>query len=244
MIEEEDFAIIRGLDPPLAFVRLVRRFRTALDAKMGTTDSSTAVAAYRLEYVNHVIAAANALDIGEFKQRPLPIGGDNDIWKTYKELTLDLDRYLVKVQIANVREPSKSTIGLEPAEKHEIRHYIEQIKTVIEASKQLDLPKKERLLDRLNDFLSEVDKDRTPLKALSDVVIELSRTGGKAAQELEPAWKWVKLIAGIFGQRQEDELAKLPKPTSPKKLEAPKKRLPPPPDGFETKSDRDNEVPF
>jgi hypothetical protein len=51
----------------------------------------------------------------------------------------------------------------------------------------------------------------------------LANTGGEAAKEMEPAWKWAKLAAAILGVRQETEQTKqLPPPR-----EEPK-RLPPP----------------
>ncbi len=234
MIDEEDFAVIEGVDPPLAFVRLVRRFRVALDHNLESTDSSDAAAIYRQEYMNHVCAAADALGIAEFRNWTMPIG-QTETWKAHQKLTAELDRYIVNVQIRSIRQPSRDAVGLEASEKREIRHYVEQIKTVIEESRNVELPKKERLFDRINDFLAELDKERTPLKVLSDIVIELSRTGGKAAEELEPAWKWVKLIAGVFGARQENETAGLPKPVTQKKLAPPSKKLPNP---------LDDEIPF
>lgn len=241
MIEEQDFEIIEGLAPPLAFVRLVRRFRAVLQKNLDNSNI-TGVVAVR-EYVNHVSAAASALQISDFAGWLVP-SSDSDVWESYQQLTTRLDRYIIHVQIANIREPSRNTVGLELAEKHEIRHYVEQIKTVIENSENLEIPKKGRLFDRLNDFLHELDKERTPTQVLSDVVIELSRTGGQAAKELEPAWKWIKLIAGIFGGRQDNERLGLPKPAKPKKLEPPKRQLPAPKSGGGRDNDMDDEIPF
>jgi len=225
MIEEQEFAVIEGLAPPLAFVRLVRRFRTALQKKLQDNSFSSASAVQ--EYINHVVSTASALEINEFKDWQIPVVSD-DIWNVYERLTREVDRYIVHVEIANVRQSPQNSVGLELYEKREIRHYVEQIKHLIENSKKLEVPKKERLFDRINDFLQELDRERTPIRVLSDVVIELSRTGGQAAHELEPAWKWVKLIAGVFGGRQENERAGLPKPSQPKKLEPPKRQLPAP----------------
>lgn len=86
--------------------------------------------------------------------------------------------------------------------------------------------KKECLFDKINAFIAELDKDRTPLQKFNDVVLSLAHTGGEAAKELEPAWKWVRLGAAILGVRQETEQTKLPAPR--KRLEAPKRQLPPP----------------
>jgi hypothetical protein len=238
MISEEDFSVIEGLDPPIAFVRLERRFRNVLERNLENSQNTQAYNSYLYEYVNHVIAAAQALEIAELDGWQIP-DNENEMWEYYKRLITQIDRYAVRIQISNIRQPSRGSVGLEPAERQEVRHYVEQIKTVIESSK-LDIAKKERLLDRINEFLRELDKERTPVQVLSDVVIELSRTGGQAAQELEPAWKWIKLIAGVFGGRQENERVGLPKPTTPKKLEPPKPKLAAP----EQRADMDDEIPF
>jgi len=72
-------------------------------------------------------------------------------------------------------------------------------------------------------------------------VLSLAHTGGEAAEELEPAWKWVKLGAAILGVRHETEQTKLPAP--PKRLEPPKRRLAPPPEKVGD-LDMNDQVPF
>jgi hypothetical protein len=56
--------------------------------------------------------------------------------------------------------------------------------------------------------------------------MSLAKTTADATEELEPTWKWARLIAAIFGFRQDTENAKLPPP--PKRIEKPKQQIPPP----------------
>jgi hypothetical protein len=186
----------------------------------------------------------NLLGLELFADWPLPNESDSDVFKQYKDFITQVDHFSVQIQIAHVRESGRGSVGLDTTEKQKIRHYVEQIKGVIDDS-SLEIAKRERLYDKINDFLAELDKDRTPLRVLSDVVIALSHTGGEAAKELEPAWKWVKLIASVFGGRQQNERDGLPKPRPQKKLEAPKRRLPAPRTSNSAKvRDLDDDIPF
>jgi len=90
----------------------------------------------------------------------------------------------------------------------------------------LEEGKKEALMNRLNAFLAEVDKDRTSMQRFQDFIMSLAKTTADATEELEPTWKWARLIAAIFGVRQDTENAKLPPP--PKRIEKPKQQIPPP----------------
>ena len=106
------------------------------------------------------------------------------------------------------------------AEKEKLRHYVTQIKEVIDHSELLPA-KKERLNDLINAFTAELDRERTGLQRFGDLMIGLAHIGGDMAKELEPAWKWVKLGAQVLGARQEAEQTKLQPP--PKKIEGPKR---------------------
>jgi hypothetical protein len=166
---------------------------------------------------------------------------DKGLQEQLDRLTFLVDQFAVHAQINHIRRPPKDTVTLEASEKRILRHYVEQIKEVIDKSPLL-VAKKERLFDRINHFLEEVDRDRTALQKFNDMVISLSHTGGEAAEELEPAWKWVKLIGALLGARQENEQAKLPKPVTPKKLPPPKKITETPPKS--RNADMDDDIPF
>ena len=64
-------------------------------------------------------------------------------------------------------------------------------------------------MNRLNAFLAEVDRDRTSMQRFQDFIMSLARTTSDATDELEPTWKWARLIAAIFGARYDSENAKL-----------------------------------
>jgi len=70
----------------------------------------------------------------------------------------------------------------------------------------------------------------------------LARTTSEATEELDPAWKWARLIAVIFGARYDTENAKLPPPR--KKIEPPKPKPHPPAKRNGTRWEMDDDIPF
>jgi hypothetical protein len=237
MINEEDFSSVAEVSPEMAFVRLERKFRHVLEQNLEGSQNNMTHRNYIAEYINHTIAAAEALELPIFATLPDFREMGRDQAEEYDRVIALVDRFAVKTQIAYIRKPPRNSVALESSEKLILRHYVEQIKLIIDQS-TLVVAKKERLYNKLNDFLAELDRDRTQLQAFSDLVIGLAHTAGDAAQELEPAWKWVKLIGTLIGGRQENEQIGLPKPPTPKRLEPPKTRLPP------KAPDIDDEIPF
>jgi len=240
MINEDDFAVASEDSPEMAFVRLERKFRAAFESNIETSNSGGAYDHYRAEYMNHTVAAAKALDLPIFRDFDVPNENSDDMSELYRTFRRVVDEFIVHTQIAHVRSGPRNSVALDPSEKKHLRAYADKIKEIIDKS-SLRADKKERLFDKINAFIAELDKDRTPLDRFNDVVLSLAHTGGDAAEELEPAWKWVKLAAAILGVRQETEQTKLPAP--PKKLKAPKRQLPPPPQKVD-RFDMNDEVPF
>jgi hypothetical protein len=153
-----------------------------------------------------------------------------------------VDHFKVQVQIDHARSYNRFSVALDPTEKDKLRNYVAQIKKVIEEC-SLAQPKKERLYDKINNFLAEVDRDRTPYDQFADLVINLAHLGGEAAQELEPARKLINSIARLLGRAKEFEDSAPTLAPSPKhrQIPAPQKTLPPPPN---KDGDMEDDIPF
>ncbi|WP_375784628.1 hypothetical protein ACE10Z_33605 [Bradyrhizobium sp. Pha-3] len=115
------------------------------------------------------------------------------------------------------------------------------VKEIVDGS-ALEIGKKEALLNKLNAFLAEVDRDRTSMQRFNDFIMGLAKTTADETEELEPTWKWARLIAAIFGARYDAENAKLPPPQ--KKIEPPKRKLPQPRRTNGRNIDMDDDIPF
>jgi|GEM_PF-2229167 len=245
MITEEDFLAVADCPPDLAFVRLERKFREMLESNLERSDNGNTYNHYLIEYMNHTLAAANALglDILQFFTVPDPNDTSN-LTDTYNHFRQVVDGYTVRVHIRNIRVGPATSLPLDEHEKKHIRAYVLKIKEIVDAS-ALEIGKKEALMNRLNAFLAEVDKDRTSKQRFQDFVVSVAKTTADATDELEPAWKWVRLIAAIFGVRQDAENAKLPPP--PKRIERPKQQQIPPPAARRngtSRADMDDDIPF
>lgn len=244
MIEEHEFEDDSG-DPEVAFVRLEAKFRNKLKENLAKLDdNSGSYSLYYIEYMNHVLAAADALglDILSFHTVPSHSERNNEIWERFQDFTTAVDHYTVRVRIAHAHGRSAFSITLTGAEKEKIRHYVAQIKATIDAS-NLSTDKREALFSKINAFLKEVDKDRTTLKAFSEFIISTAGTAGDAAEELEPTWKWVRAIAQLFGINIGEGQKRLPSRRRPEQIEGPKRRLPAPPSKSK-QSNLDDDVPF
>ena len=244
MITEEDFLAVADCPPDLAFVRLERKFREMLESNIEHSNNMNTYNHYVIEYMNHTLAAANALglDILEFFSVPDPNDTSN-LTETYGHFRQVVDGYTVAVHIRNIRVGPATSLPFDENEKKHIRAYVTKIKEIVDAS-ALEAAKKEALLNRLNAFLAEVDKDRTSMQRFQDFIMSLAKTTADATEELEPTWKWARLIAAIFGARHDAENAKLPPP--PKRIEKPKQQLPPPAvrRNGARRTDMDDDIPF
>lgn len=241
MIAEEDFNAASDPSPEMAFVRLERKFRASYEKNLEGNGDGSGWDHFTIEYMNHVVAAAKALEIGIFKDWSLPSRNNNGVYNAYNDFRAELDHYTVQIQIAQIRSGPRHSVALDESEKKHLRAYADKIKEIIGHS-SIPVAKKERLYDKLNAFIVEVDRDRTPLQRFTDVIMALSTTGGEAAEELEPTWKWVRLAAEVLGVRQETEQSKLP-PSPKKKLEPPRRQLPAPKQKADFGS-LDDEIPF
>lgn len=163
-------------------------------------------------------------DFRKFLAVPDPNNTSN-LTDTYNHFRQVVDGYTVGVHIRNIRVGPSTSLPFDEAEKKRIRAYVTKIKEIVDGS-ALEEGKKEALMNRLNAFLAEVDKDRTSMQRFQDFIMSLAKTTADATEELEPTWKWARLIAAIFGVRQDTENAKLPPPA--KRIEKPKQQIPPP----------------
>ncbi len=243
MIAEEDFDCAADESEEMAFVRLERKFREVYEQKIADSGSNEQYGHCTLEYMNHTVAAAKALGLNLFEFWELPSDTSGHLYEEYHKFRNEVDRFTVHIQVQHVRTSPKNSVALDPSEKKHLRAYADAIKDTVDKS-SLPIAKKERLFDKINAFITELDRDRTPIQRFTDVILALANTGGGAATEMEPAWKWAKLAAAIFGVRQETEQTKLPRP--PKKIEPPRRQIPPPKKsaGSSRRVDMDDEIPF
>jgi hypothetical protein len=239
MISPEEYAsAMRTGDAEVAFVQLETKFRAALDAKLENSDSNYSYDNAVIEYMNHTLAAAKSLDLKGFDEWAVPSHANRNIGDRYRDFVTAVDHFKVQVQIRQAKSYNRYSVALDSNEKDKLRSYVAQIKKVIDDS-SLGTSKKERLYDKINSFLAELDRERTRFEQLADLTMSLAHLGGEAAKELEPARKLLHTINVFLGRAKEfeDSATALPPPATPAQLPAPPKQLPAP-------KTIDDEIPF
>lgn len=229
-------------DHEQAFVYLEKQFRAQLDESLKDNNESSYDAYCKRTYMNQVIAAANSLDIPGIKDYAVP-SGDRKIWEVFQSFEMDVMNLSIQIGINHARRRKRYSVALDKVEKEKIRHYIEQIRTVVENS-ELPQDKRDAIFKKLSELVLEIDRDRTRFEIVVDTVRGVARLSGDVEREgAEPWWKWVKLIFGVIDDAKEKEpQVSLPAPKERKRLEPPRKQLPPV--DSSTSDDINDDIPF
>lgn len=224
-------------DLELAFAHLEGHFRSQMETNIADSDEGNVIAHFRAHYINQVIAAAKALDIAGIKEYEPP-DTQRNVWEYYESFSNDVMSLIIQIKINHAQRRRKYSVSLTGPEKLTIRHYIEQIRQLVEES-NIAPNKKEAIFKKLADLTLEIDRGRTRFEVIADGIRAIARLSGDIEREgAEPWWKWVKLLFGVIDDAKEKESSSsLPGPEDRKKLEPPRKQLPKP-------RDIDEEVPF
>lgn len=243
MLSEEDYFDDSG-DPELAFVRIEAKLRAATNALLQVAENEGGnIFQAQLDYINHVLAVADVYQIRELDEFQIPSysAHSSEVWEQYKNITQAVDYFSVRIKVAHANGRRAFSVTLSSAEKEKIRHLVAKIKNAIDAS-SLPPAKRESLLNKLNIFLAEVDRDRTKIQAVSDLMYEASTMLGGSAERAEPAVKLFERIMSIFGFKIQEQANRLPPPRKREQIEPPPRRLPPPPANKGRQTDDD--IPF
>jgi hypothetical protein len=183
--------------------------------------------------MNSVVGAANALHIDLFDDWEMP-ASDRATYDLYRDFSLRTKRYVLEVQIRHARIGKHYSVGLNVASKARIRNLVEQIKRELEKL-EIDERKRNALFGKLNKFLEEVDRERTPYDAAMDMTLGIIALVDKASS---PIIDLLDSVTRILAQAKSSEPLTLPPPRERKRIEGPRKQLPKP------RADMDDDIPF
>ena len=230
-------------DREQAFLMLESRFKSQFEADVERIEDGDTLAYYRQRYCNQVIAAAKSLEIEHIRDYSLPTD-ESSIWAFFSRFEIDVMNLIIQIRINHGRRLKKYSVVLDATAKQKIRHYIEQIRDIVEQS---DLPQNKRdvVFKKLSELTLEIDRDRTRFEIVADSVRGFARLSGDVEREgAEPWWKWVKLILGEIDEAKEKEPPpSIPAPEERKRLEPPRKE-PPAPSNKSSRRDLDDDIPF
>lgn len=229
-------------DPKLAFVEGNRMLHLQFANEKGDTffQTETAYDEFhngRFDYISYLLGIAKGCGLETVQDWKIPSFTDKEeVFSLYKAMTSTAKSYEAEIRIRNKGTNKKYSVELDLASKVKIRHLIEKIKPIIENA-GLEEQKKNSLFNKLNNFLSDVDKNRTPLQNFCLVTLDIASTVGEVAKKLDPVRKLFDSIAGVLGEAKgtEDIILQLP---------APYKRIAPPIQEQPVSETTDDEIPF
>lgn len=237
-------------DNHIAFMQLEKEFRREFESAMEEPNASWEW--YAPDYMNKVLAAANALGISELQIYDVP-KGRSLLHENFVNFQRDVDNIIVQMRINNARRMGEFKVGLTSAQKSKLHTLISKMREEVENS-AASADKKDNIFRILGELGTEIDRDRTNYQRFADLARSLAGLSREVAEEgAEPWWKWFKLAAGVVDEAKEAEPS-LPSPAKRKALEPPRKQLPKPA-AEPTHSDRragygnpssssDDEIPF
>jgi hypothetical protein len=230
-------------EPELAFVVLERHFKERLESDIEGSDQGNVISYFKQRYCNQVIAAAKSLEVDHIKDYSAPQGGQSN-WEFYDQFETDVMNLVIQIQINHARRRKKYSVAFDSSAKQKIRHYIEQIRLMVEQSRVSEV-KRDAIFKLLSALTLEIDRDRTRYEVIADAVRGIARLSGDVEREgAEPWWKWVKLIFGEVDEAKESEpQSTIPPPEERKRLESPRKQLPSPRTDIGDRN-LDDEIPF
>jgi hypothetical protein len=224
-------------DPEQAFLMLEDRFRLECEQKVDKAHPEASVNVFHVDYIAQVIATITELGLqAEFANR-VPSIEDVD-YNTYLNFSKDVKHYRTMLLIRHGRRVQGYSVSFDPATKVKVQHHIKQLRDTFEKL-EVEQDKREALFNKLNDLQKEVDRERTRFDAFAALAVEAAGVIGDVVEKTQV----LKILDGIarvmWGSKKEEEMKQLPAPTTPKRIEPPRR-----PKSTPKKGDMDDEIPF
>jgi hypothetical protein len=203
-----------------AFLEFVKTARRRLDERTANFDDDDErewrrVQDARFGFMNVVVAAGRNYKIEPFASMDMPtFGGFNDA--THRQFILDVDHYMTQLLLGDGLRTRRDSVSLSEEAKSKIRTHLHHLRETV-ANSELDARKRERLLDRLADFETELEKRRLSMLAVARVTIEVLAMPGALSGSYDITQKLLAHVIQTVAQEKvaEDENKSHRLPTPP-----------------------------
>lgn len=192
------------------------------------------------EYINLVrgFLSEYGIEIGAALGRDPPID-DGAFSEYYHEFNVIMDQRVAAARIRVAMQRKQDKIPLNAATKARITRHIQQIREILQ---KIDIPvdKRDQILIKLNKFAQAIDTERTDIRRILDVTLEVADTGDEVAKKLVDVREHINSITGLLAEARRWAERKVLGTTwrAPRQIEAPSKQLPAPSTEF------DDDIPF
>ena len=247
MITEEDLesGALAGMEPEQRF-----RFIEQLAAKRlnSERDYEGRQIYDDYDYMSSVLEAARVCSIFDLLEWEMPARSNEDWQLRCRNFRAEATRTSQRILFEHASRPVKdpNTVALDAATKERLRFHLGQVRSIIDKDSMPEW-RKQDLFSAIAELEREIDKSRTRLAAVLDVV-------GKAFGGSEPIMDALLKVVTIIQDNKaaEKEKAKLLAPVEPKLIEAPKPKQLSPPESNKPRTNKknsfdralDEEIPF
>lgn len=115
-----------------------------------------------------------------------------------------LDARLIKLELGNEEEiTSGPSLRISSDYKIEIHERLVQIRKIV-ASANLEVQKRDKIFDWISLLGREVDKEKTTLGTIMANMLDITKTAGEAAENLDPLIKRIESLFKLFADAKED----------------------------------------
>lgn len=214
-------------DGPRAFVMFVKAAQSKLavltrDFDLGDENQWQEVQDTRHSFINVLVGAAKRYGIDELSSWQIP-RIDNFGNTDFRQFQSDVDHYVTQIAIGHSLRDRKDSVPIPQRSKEKIRDYLRALRECIEKAELSDA-KRTNLLDRLDEFESELEKRRLTLLALTRLMISIAVVPGALWASYEITNRLVGSVMQIVGEAKAADEDNRPMPALPK--ESPKLTLP------------------
>jgi hypothetical protein len=197
-------------DPKKMLVEIDKAIRPELE--QGPQRTTAGRRAQILSYYEKLKHAAQSLGF-EFAPKP-PFGASTslDDWEGFFEKIMEeIDKMKIDIVVENTNR--QAGVALDQAWRDKIHSYVEHIRQIVNAAKDLSVQIKEKMLRRLQAFDAEVDRTRTRVQIFTDVFVSICEGVSEGAEALTPAVRLGERIIGALARLQgQPPVLSLPSP--------------------------------
>ena len=188
-------------EPTLRWLKLRDLVERRLE---NVTDTMNGVSDYDLiEYCTVLVNAAETLNLGSFDQR-----ASTNVREDYDRIRAQIIALATKLSINSASVNTSNSVALSTHSKRKIRHQIERLRSLIEAS-DFDARRKEKLKNKLDDLYQLTIAERIEFGNFFSLLAAVSVAVAGVTSFLADAPDAIATITSIIGEEKEIEIEEL-----------------------------------
>ncbi len=214
-------------DPQSAFINLVNFAQRSFSAQTSKLDLDERNDYEKREEIRHnfmnvIAASAKRLEIEPFVSMNVPRHSsfNESEFRNFKD---DLDNYITQIMLDNSMKSRKNSVEILPQSKDKIRSYVHGLRDCVEKS-TMQGAKRKTLLDKLNSFEKELEKQRVNILAVALVSFEILGIPGAVWASADIAHKLISNVMQEVAEARviEQQTRSIAATSTPKALSPPR----------------------